>query len=54
MNQRGEREWRWGLLTHGTHVTERQKAETSSSPVKLDDGEVSVGSKGIYVFLSSR
>ena len=45
---------RWDPLTHGTHVTVRQKAETSLSPAKLDDGEVSVGSKGIYAFLSSR
>ena len=26
----------------------------SSSPAKLDDGEVSIESKGIYVFLYSR
>jgi hypothetical protein len=45
---------RWGLLTDGTHATERQEAETSSSPANLDDGEVSVESKGTVVTLSPR
>jgi len=45
---------RWGPLTHGTHVTQRQKAETSSSPAKLDDGEVSVEFKGTVVTPSPR
>jgi len=45
---------RWGPLTHGTHMKERQKAETSSSPAKLDDGEVSVEFKGTVVTLSPR
>ena len=45
---------RWDQLTHGTHATERQRQGRRSSPAKLDDGEVSVGSKGFYVFLSSR
>jgi hypothetical protein len=45
---------RWGLLTDGTHATERQEAETSSSPANLDDGVVSRETEGIYVFLTSR
>jgi len=50
VNQGCERE----RLTPGTHATERQRQGRRSSPAKLDDGEVSVRSKGIYVFLSSR
>ena len=54
-DQRCERETdRWDPLTHGTHVIVAQRQGRSSSPAKLDDGEVSAGSKGIYVFLSSR
>ena len=49
MNQGCERE----RLTPGTHATERQRQGRRSSPAKLDDGEVSVGSKGIYVFLKA-
>jgi len=41
-------------LTPGTHATERQRQGRCSSPAKLNDDEVSTGSKGIYVFLSSR
>jgi len=58
--QNSEPEWRgleadgWGLLTDGTHATERQRAETSSSPVNLDDSVVSGEPEGIYVFLTSR
>jgi len=52
---RGETEAdRWGLLTHGTHVTERQEAETSSLPANPNDGVVSGETEGIYVFLTSR
>jgi len=54
-DQRCERETdRWDPLTHGTHETEGQRQGRSSSPAEVDDGEVSDGSKGIYVFLSSR
>ena len=55
VNQGCERETdRWDPLTHGTHATERQRHGRRSSLAKLDDGDVSVGSKGIYVFHSSR
>ena len=53
----GEREAvadKWGLLTEGTHTTERQGAETRSAARVLNDGEVSRETEGIYVFLSSR
>ena len=43
-----------GLLTDGTHATERQGAETSSTAGVLNDGEVSEETEGIYVFLTSR
>jgi hypothetical protein len=41
-------------LTPGTRASERQRQGRCSSPAKLNDDEVSAGSKGIYVFLSSR
>ena len=44
----------WGLLTEGTHATERQGAEASSAAGDLIDGEVSAKTEGINVFLSSR
>jgi len=44
----------WGLLTDGTHTTERQRAKTSSSPANLDHGVVSGETEGIYVFLTTR
>jgi len=47
VNQRGERE----RLTPGTRASERQRQGRCSSPAKLNDDEVSAGSKGIYVFL---
>ena len=55
MNQRCDRERLTGGPT-GQRDPLDSDTETgeSSSPAKLDDGEVSVESKGIYVFLSSR
>jgi len=41
-------------LTPGTRASERQRQGRCSSPAKLNDDEVSAGSMGIYVFLSSR
>ena len=52
--RRGTEADRWGLLIDGTHATERQEAETSSSPANLNDGGVSRETEGIYAFLSSR
>jgi hypothetical protein len=52
--RRGTEADRWGLLTDGTHATERQEAETSSSLANLDNGGVFGETEGIYAFLSSR
>jgi len=41
-------------LTPGTRASVRQRQGRSSAPAKLNDDEVSAGSKGIYVFLSPR